>query len=1013
MAQFTDIFIKRPVLSAVISLLIFVLGLNSIFHLPIQQYPKMETTVITVTTHYPGANANTVQGFISSPIEKLVASADGVDYITSQSTSNVSVITAYIKLNFDPNAAFTSVSSQASQARAQLPKEAQPSIVQKTTGSQVALMYMGFNSTKMTTPQIADYISRVIQPQIQTVSGVSQVQILGSTLFAMRIWLNPQKMAALDITPADVSTALQNNNFISAAGNTKGALVAYAINPETNLHSVKEFENIIIKNQGASLVHLNDIATIQMGAQNYDTHISFNGKSAVFIAITATPTANPLTVITEIKKSLPSMEKQFPPSLKASIVYDVTNYIRASMYEVIATLFEATLIVIIVIFIFLGSFRAVIIPVVTIPLSLIGVSMIMLALGFSLNLLTLLAMVLAIGLVVDDAIVVVENIHRHIEAGMKPSNAALLGAREISLPVISMTITLAAVYAPIGFMGGLTGSLFKEFAFTLASSVIISGIIALTLSPMMCSKLLKKEASSQLSTFVDVKFEALRHYYQQKVHNVLNHRDSVLLISSVILLSIYFLYIYTPRELAPVEDQSAIFVSAISPDYANIDYDIKFSQPLNALLRHFPETQDYFLINGMSSGAGYGTFGGMILRPWNERSRTQEKLLPKLQEQLNNLSGLQVAAFPLPPLPVSGSNIPIQFVISTTKDFGDLYQVSNQILKAAQKSGLFIYLDNSLRFDNPQINIKIDTDKAGALGLSNNVIGASLSSALGNNYVNYFDIEGQSYQVIPQVARHFRLNPADILNIYIKTDKSQPILLSTIATIQPSVQPNSLSHFQQLNANTLSAIMMPGKTVGEGLTYLQELTSKTLPTSYKIDYAGQSRQYMQEGSALVFTFFFAIIIIFLVLAAQFESFRDPFIILVTVPLSICGALLFLNLGFATINIYTQIGLVTLIGLISKHGILMVDFANHLRRNDNLSCREAIEKAAAIRLRPILMTTGAMVLGLIPLLVASGAGAKSRFDIGIVIVGGMLIGTLFTLFVLPVMYTFISVEKKQQ
>ncbi len=1009
MARFTDIFIRRPILAIVISLLIFVLGLNSLWTLPIQQYPRMESTVITVTTNYPGATSSIIEGFISSPIEKLVASSDGVDYITSDSTLGVSTVTAYIKLNFDPNAAFTSVASQTAQARAQIPKDAQPSIIQKSTGSQVALMYVGFNSTRMSAPEITDYISRVVRPQIQTISGVSQVQILGSTVFAMRIWLNPERMAALNVTSTDITNSLLNNNFISAAGNTKGYLVAYSINAETNLHSPQEFEKIVIKNNKSSLVYLRDIAKVELGAQSYDTAVTFNSKSAVFIGITATPTANPLTVIDKIRKIMPGLQKQFPPSLTGSVVYDVTDYIRASMYEVVITLGEAAIIVILVIFAFLGSVRSVIIPVITIPLSLIGVFIIMHALGFSINLLTLLALVLAIGLVVDDAIVVVENVHRHMEEGMDAFNASIRGAREIAVPVISMTITLAAVYAPIGFMGGLTGSLFKEFAFTLASAVIISGIIALTLSPMMCSKLLKQEKNgSHLAHFLDRKFDQLKTFYQHKLENVLDQRASVLLVATFILGSIYFLYTFTQSELAPVEDQSVIFVQATAPDYANIDYTTKFGRPINNIFASFPETEHYFSLNGATQGGSVNSvFGGMILKPWDKRSRSQQQLVPLVQKKIDSLAGMQSAAFPLPPLPVSGNSIPIQFVISTTQNFGELYLATQKILAEAQKSGMFIFLENSLRFDKPKINIVIDTDKAGAMGLSRSAVGAALSNAIGGNYINYFDIQGQSYQVIPQLSRVYRLDPYQLLQIYIKTETDKAIPLATIAEIKQVAEPNNLSHFQQLNAATIQGVMVPGRTLGEGLTYLQELANTTLPTDYKLDYGGQSRQYVQEGSSLIYTFFFAIIIIFLVLAAQFESFRDPLIILVTVPMSICGALIFLNLGFSTINIYTQVGLVTLIGLISKHGILMVDFANHLRKEEQLPRRAAIEKAAAIRLRPILMTTGAMVLGLVPLLIASGAGARSRFAIGIVIVAGMLIGTFFTLFVLPTIYTYIS------
>lgn len=978
-------------------------------NLQVNQFPQMKNTVITVTTAYPGASASVVQGFITSPIEKLVASADGVDYVTSESKEGISTITAYIRLNYDSTEAFTSVMSQVAQATAQLPKDAQSSVIKKSTGAQLALMYIGLNSNSISAEQITDYVNRVVKPQLQTVPGVSDVQILGSKTYAMRIWLNPERMAALNITSNDIANALREKNFISAAGRTKGVMVAYNISANTNLSTPEEFQNIVIKSEKGSLVSLKNIATVELGAENYDSKVTFNGKSAIFIAITATPTANPLTMISNVRTKLPQLEKQFPPSLSASVVYDVTDFIRASIHEVVHTIIEACFIVIFVIFLFLGSLRSVIIPVVTIPLSLIGVASLMLVMGFSINLLTLLAMVLAIGLVVDDAIVVVENVHRHLEEGLSPLNAALKGAREIATPVIAMTITLAAVYAPIGFMSGITGALFKEFAFTLASAVIISGIIALTLSPMMCSKLLNQQTlHGNFAKFIDHNFDRLKEIYQKSLHWVLDYRPMIVVFSGIILLSCYFLYGNTQEELAPVEDQSVLFVMGMAPQYANIDYSIKFSNPLNQIFTSFPAMQDDFIVAGAESANSI--ISGMILKPWKQRHQSQFQIQPLLQEKINQLAGIQAVTFPMPALPVSGSDIPIQFVIQTTSSYSTLYQLAQTILSAAKKSGMFVYVDNSLRFDNPEITINVDRDKAADMGVSMADIGTALSTSLGGNYVNYFDLQGQSYQVIPQLLRRLRMDPQQLEQIYVATRSGIAVPLSTVATLKQDVQPNSLSHFQQLNSATIQAVMTPGKTLSDGLNFLKNEANKVLPNGFSLDYAGQSRQFMQEGNTLIYTFFFAIIIIFLVLAAQFESFRDPLIILICVPMSICGALIPLNLGLATINIYTQVGLVTLIGLISKHGILMVDFANRLQINEGLSIRAAIEKSAAIRLRPILMTTAAMVVGLVPLLLASGAGAVSRFDIGLVIVAGMLIGTFFTLFVVPTAYTFIAKKK---
>lgn len=1013
MATFTDIFIKRPVLSWAISLMIFALGLKAISNLAIQGYPTMTNTTITITTSYPGASADLIEGFITSVIEKSVASSDGIDYLTSDSQQGTSTITAYIKLNFDPNDAFTSILSNVQAVINQLPPQSQQPVITKSTGSQIALMYIGFGSDEMTPEQITEYLNRVVVPKLQAIQGISQVQVLGGSTYAMRIWLDPAKMAALNVTPADVSSVLTSKNYQSAAGATKGDYVAYNINAQTDLHDQSQFANIIVKSNNGSVVRLKDIAKIELGAQSYDYSVVFNGKKGVFLGIQQAPGANPLTIINNIDKTMPELEKEYPPSLKSNIVYDSTEYIRASIEEVASTIVEAAIIVIVVIFLFIGSLRSVVIPVITIPLSLVGVCSLMLALGFSINLLTLLAMVLAIGLVVDDAIVVVENVFRHIEEGLSPFQAAIVGAREIAVPVISMTITLAAVYAPIGFMGGITGSLFKEFAFTLAMSVIISGVIALTLSPMLCSRMLNANiAESKTVKYIDHTFEKIKTRYQRLLHGTLNYRPVTVVFACVVLLSCAFLFMNTPSELAPEEDQGVVFVQATAPEYANIDYVQKFTQEFDKTFTNSPGFQDYFIVNGDNNSVN-SIIAGDILKPWSKRSSTQSDAQKYLQNQFNNVAGLQVAAFPLPPLPTGGSNIPIQFEVTTTDNFSDLYQVSQKLLQAALKSGLFVYADNSLKFDQPQLSLNIDRDKAETLGISMQDIGNSLSAALSENYVNYFSMQGRSYQVIPQVLRAYRLNPNQIGQIYIKTANNKSIPLSTIATVTLGAQPNDLAHFQQLNSATIEGILAPGKTIGQGLAYLQEQAKQILPKGYTYDYAGQSRQFMQEGNALVATFFFALIVIYLVLAAQFESFRDPLIILVSVPMSICGALIFLNLGLATVNIYTQVGLITLVGLISKHGILMTDFANHLQINEGLSIREAIEKSAAIRLRPILMTTAAMVLGVVPLLIASGAGAASRFDIGLVIAAGMSIGTVFTLFVVPTMYTFIAKRKQHQ
>ncbi|HDO7867311.1 TPA: efflux RND transporter permease subunit [Legionella pneumophila] len=1006
--KFTDLFIKRPVLSIVVSMLIFLFGINSIYKMQIRQYPKMENTVITIMTGYPGADAELIAGFITTPLESAVASAEGIDYMTSSSQQGLSTITLNIKLNFDPQIAFTDVMSKVQQTLNQLPKESQQPVILKKSDSSTALMYISLDSKDMTPQQITDYATRVVQPQLQTVDGVAKADILGGQTYSMRIFMDPIKMAALNVTPADVSSVLASNNFLTAAGSTKSEYVAINVTAKTDLNNVGEFERLIVKSDKGSIIRLRDIAKVELGSQNYDSSVTFNSKKAVFISITPTPTANPLTVINDARKLFPSIVREFPPSLTGTIVYDATAFIRASIHEVMETIIEAAVIVIIVIFLFLGSVRSVLIPVVTIPLSLVGVCTLMLILGYSINLLTLLAFVLAIGLVVDDAIVVVENVHRHLEEGKTPFESAIIGAREIATPVIAMTITLAAVYAPIGFMSGLTGALFKEFAFTLASAVIISGVIALTLSPMMCSKILSEEATSgKFAIFLDEFFNKLKRVYQNALHSILDTREIMLLLAGVVILMLPYLYSNTAAETAPDEDQGFFFVLATAPQYATLNYIEAFTKPFDAIYKSFPETENYFTVNTSQP------ISGMVLKPWDQRKKSQFALKQPLQNKLSKIAGLNALAIVPPPLPGGGGGPAVQFVVKTTNDFQSLMDVSNQLTEKARNSGLFIYIDNSLKFNQPQVEFSINRAKASEMGLDMRALGSTLTSALSNNYINYFNLEGRSYQVIPQLARKFRLTIEQIGQIYVKTLNGTMVPLSTVITPTEKTQPNAATHFQQLNSATIQAVMMPGKTLGQGLEFLQKAAQEVLPKGFTYDYEGQSRQFMQEGSALIFAFLFAIIVIFLVLAAQYESFRDPLIVLISVPMSICGALIPLNLGAATINIYTQVGLITLIGLISKHGILIVDFANHLQREKNLDKRAAVEEAAGIRLRPILMTTAAMVFGVIPLLIASGAGAASRFDIGLVISTGLLIGTCFTLFVVPTLYTYLAEDHRHK
>ncbi|MFJ4142226.1 multidrug efflux RND transporter permease subunit [Pseudomonas sp. NPDC089734] len=1005
---FTDPFIRRPVLATVISLLIVLLGFQAFSKLTIRQYPQMENALITVTTAYPGANAETIQGYITQPLQQSLASAEGIDYMTSVSRQNFSVITIHARIGSDSDRLFTELLAKANEVKNKLPQDAEDPVLSKEAANASALMYISFYSSGLSNPQITDYLSRVIQPKLATLPGMAEAEILGNQVFAMRLWLDPVRMAGFGLTAADVTNAVRRYNFLSAAGEVKGEYVVTSINATTELKSAEAFAAIPLKTEGDRRVLLGDVARVEMGAESYNAVSSFDGIPSVYIGIKGTPSSNPLDVIKEVRRIMPELESQLPPGLKVSIAYDATLFIQASINEVVKTLIEAVLIVIVVVFLFLGALRSVLIPVITIPLSMIGVLFFMQLMGYSINLLTLLAMVLAIGLVVDDAIVVVENIHRHIEEGKSPFEAAIEGAREIAMPVVSMTITLAAVYAPIGFLEGLTGALFKEFALTLAGAVIISGVVALTLSPMMCALLLRQDKNATgLAHKLDTLFGHLKVRYQRILHGTLDTRPVVLVFALIVLCLIPVLLKFTQSNLAPDEDQGIIFMMSTSPQPTNLDYINAYTDEFVQIFREFPEYYSSFQINGFN-GVQTGV-GGFLLKPWDERNRTQMEILPDVQARLAQIPGLQIFGFNLPSLPGTGEGLPFQFVINTPNDYAALLEVAERIRKRAVESGKFAFMDIDLAFDKPEVVIDIDRAKAAQMGVSMQDLGGTLATLLGEAEINRFTLEGRSYKVIAQVERPYRDNPGWLNNYYVRNSEGQLLALSTLITVSDRARPRQLNQFQQLNSAIIQGF--PIVSMGEAIETVRQIASEEAPAGFAYDYAGASRQFIQEGSALWITFALALAIIFLVLAAQFESFRDPLVILVTVPLSICGALIPLFLGLSSMNIYTQVGLVTLIGLISKHGILIVEFANQLRHDKGLSAREAVEEAAAIRLRPVLMTTAAMVFGMLPLILATGAGAVSRFDIGIVIATGMSVGTLFTLFVLPCVYTLLTARDK--
>ncbi|MEW6681884.1 MAG: efflux RND transporter permease subunit [Nitrospirota bacterium] len=1011
--NFTDIFIRRPVLAAVVSLMILLLGLRAWTELNVRQYPEMKNAVVTVATTFVGADAELIQGFITTPLEREIASAQGIDYIQSTSLPGVSSIQAYLRLDYDPNEALTQIAAKVNKVRRDLPEGSEDPVVELSVGETIAAMYMSFYSDILDNNQITDYLVRVIQPRLSTLPGVQRALIIGDRTFAMRVWLKPERLAALNLTASDVQAALQANNVQAAVGATKGALVSVDLKADTDLQTAEEFRHLVIRSEGDAIVRLGDVADVVLGAETYSTEVSFNGQSATFIGVEVAPDANSLDVVARVRQEWPDILAQLPQGLQANIPYDSTRYIRNAINEVVITLAEAVIIVIVVIFLFLGSLRSVIIPAVTVPLSIIGALFLMWVMGFSINLLTLLAMVLAIGMVVDDAIIVLENIHRHIEAGMRPFDAAIKGARELGLPVIAMTITLVAVYLPIGFIGGMTGTLFVEFAFALAGAVLLSGVIALTLSPMMCSRLLRSRDQSsgrRLEKWLDRQFDRLRHGYQRRLHGALNDKQVIAAFGVIVLTSTYFLYLTSPRELAPEEDQGFMLIFSQSDPYSSLDYLTRFTNELTAIANNIPEKENYFLMNGVGgSGSAVGTntaISGIVMKPWDERERKTQPVIQDVQQKAGQIAGLQNAVFAPPPLPTGGAGFPVEFVVASTQPVQVLNEVAGGILQRGFESRKFIFLDTDLKIDKPRINIEVDRDKAALLGIDMRQLGSDLAAMMSGGYVNRFSMESRSYKVIPQVQRTDRLNADQLTEYYTRTGSGKLVPLSTLVTLRESVEPQQLKRFQQLNAVVISGVPRPGVTLGQALGVLEQAAKEVLPPGYTVDYAGQSRQFKTEGAALVLTFFFALIIIYLVLAAQFESFRDPVVMLVTVPMSICGALIFVSLGLTTINIYTQVGLVTLIGVISKHGILIVEFANRLQEQGRTK-REAIEEAAAIRLRPVLMTTAALVLAVVPLLIATGPGAAARFSIGLVIATGMTIGTAFTLFVVPAVYLYLG------
>jgi multidrug efflux pump len=1011
--SFTDIFVHKPVLAMVVSFIIVIAGLQSINSLSVRQYPRSDNAVVTINTTYIGASAELVRGFITTPIEQAISASEGIDYIQSSSQLGLSTITARLKLNQDPIKALSEINTKVNQVRNDLPPEAEVPILNvESADSQFASAYLSFNSTILENNQITDFLVRVVQPKLSALEGVQRADVLGARKFAMRIWLKPEKMAAHNVTPLQVRQALSANNFLSALGTTKGSLIQVNLSANTDLNEVDEFKQLILRSEGGAVIRLKDIADVELGSESYDSEVRYSGDTATFMGIWALPNANSLDVMKLVRQEMEAIQQTLPSGLNGVVAYDATKYIDSSIKEVITTLVETLLIVILVIYLFLGSLRSVLVPIIAIPISLIGAVFLMSLFGFSLNLLTLLAIVLSVGLVVDDAIVIVENVQRHISEGESNMTAAIKGARELVGPVIATTAVLIAVYLPVGLQGGLTGALFKEFAFTLAGAVVISSIVALTLSPMMSATFLKKgDDKKGFAKITGDLFERFKRFYMRVLQHTLKTRPAIYAIWIVVTLLIIPLFMFSESELAPNEDQGVIFGIVESSANSTLNQASIYAAQANEVFSSFEETEFTFQLTFPDSG-----FSGMILKPWEERERSVFDLQPLAQQGLGQIAGMRVLPIIPSALP-GGGQFPVEFILASSEEPEAILQVAKKLRDKAARSGMFAFpplIDTKI--DRPQAELIIDRDKVADLGLTLEQVGRDVGIMLGGNFVNRFNIDGRSYRVIPQVKRSERLNPEQLENLYITGPDNQLIQLSTVASIRNSTVPRSLNRFQQQNAVKLSGVAI--KPLGTVLEFLESETKKIAP-QYGIDYTGESRQLKLEGNKFLPAFLMALLLIFLVLAAQFNSFRDPFIIIIgCVPLAMFGALLFTFLNMpsptpfwtddwtTTLNIYSQIGLVTLIGLVAKNGILIVEFANKLQEQ-GLAKIEAIKEASSTRLRPILMTSVATVAGHFPLTLVSGAGAEARNSIGLVLVSGMAIGTLFTLFVIPSVYMLLA------
>ncbi|HMM50517.1 MAG TPA: efflux RND transporter permease subunit [Burkholderiaceae bacterium] len=1021
--KFTDFFIRRPALATALSLVILLLGLRAWTQMQTRQYPNITSAEITVTTVYPGASPDAVQAYVTAPLQQAIASAPGIDYMTATSEQGQSVITIEMRLGFDPDAAVAQTLAKVNQVQNLLPAGSLAPRIDSKVGGASARMWIMFYGDELTQAQINDYVLRIANPRIHSVPGVGTTSVVpagtdpSANAYAMRAWLDPARMAARGVTASDVANALAANNFISAIGQTRNPQQQVSINASTSLHDVAQFERLVVRNVGNTPVRLADVAQVTLDTQNHNQMAFYNGHRAVSVGVNTTPEANELDVSAGVRKVLDELRQSLPPGMQIGLAFDAAKFINAALEEVLLTIGITLAVVVMVIFLFLGSLRSLLLPAAAIPLSVVGAGLIMLALGFTINLLSLLAIVLAIGLVVDDAIIVLENIQRLIDEGEEPLAAAIQGARELATPIIVMTTTVVAVFLPIGFMGGLTGALFTEFAFTLVAAVVVSGVVALTLTPMLCARVLRKTPEHGLTHWLEHGFETLRRGYDRTLAGALTMRPFVLLATACVLAATPVLFLGSRSELAPDEDQSIVTYAGTGPATATRRYlDTYNAQILQMLGPHnYPETDLVWQISGIPPQGGAGAnavFGGANLKDWDQRQRTQMQLMPQMQADLGRVTGLQTVAFPQPVLP-GASGLPIQFVLTSALDYPELDKAAGMLIGAAYQSGKFAFLQKNLRFDAPVIALEIRRDLAANLGLSMRDIGQNLGTLLSEGQIGRFEMAGRGYQVIPMVPDALRADIDAMKGYYLRSASGKLVSLDTVVDARQVVQAEFLPQFQQLNSVTLQGVAAPGVTLGQALETLEKLTRSQLPSDFAIDHGGQSRQFVQQGSAIVLTFALSILLVYLLMVAQFESFRDPLTVLVAVPMSVFGALVFIYFGFTTLNIYTQVGLITLISLITKQSILVVEFANVIQETEGSSPIEAIRKASSIRLRPIVMTTAAMVFGVVPLLLATGPGAVSRSAIGLVIAGGLSIGALISLYVVPVIYSYIGVDRRDR